>query len=259
MLLRHRVQYDRCTACGSIQTETPFWLDEAYSTALVRADVGAVQRNIGLSEKTEAILSAIYGKAPAEFLDYGGGHGLFVRLMRDRGFDFYWSDKYASNDYASGFEAPTGRTYSLLTAFEVFEHLVDPFTEIVGMKARADAILFSTELLPEPAPALDAWWYYALFGGQHVQLYTHAGLRRLAERSGFAILSDGRALHLFYRGRPPLSERSFRLLARRRVARVANRLRPRLSLQPADYRRFAQGQSSPNDGPRMVKRGVNEG
>ena len=247
VLVHRRVRYDRCLRCGSIQTETPDWLGEAYSTALVRADVGAVQRNIDLSEKTQAILSSMYGRSPARFLDYGGGHGLFVRLMRDRGFDFYWSDKYASNDYANGFEAPASGQFSLVTAFEVFEHLPDPFAEVANMQARGDAILFSTELLPDPAPPLDAWWYYALFGGQHVQLYTRLGLQRLGERFGLALLSDGRALHLYYRGTAPLSDWAFRLFARRRVARLVNRLRPRRSLQPSDYRLFAESSVVPND------------
>ena len=247
VLGRHRVRYDRCTSCGSIQTETPYWLEEAYSTALVRADVGAVQRNLELSEKTQAILSSIYGRGPSRFLDYGGGHGLFVRLMRDRGFDFYWSDKYASNDYANGFEAPASAKFSLMTAFEVFEHLPDPFAEVANMQARSDAILFSTELLPDPAPTLDAWWYYALFGGQHVQLYTRLGLQRLGERFGLSLLSDGRTLHLYYRGAAPLSDWAFRLLARRQAARFVNRLRPRASLQPADYRRFAVASRMPDD------------
>lgn len=253
VLVRHRVRYDRCTGCGSIQTETPYWLEEAYSTALVRADVGAVQRNLELSEKTEAILSSIYGRAPSQFLDYGGGHGLFVRLMRDRGFDFFWSDKYASNDYANGFEAPGAARFALMTAFEVFEHLPDPFAEVANMQARADAILFSTALLPDPAPRLDAWWYYALFGGQHVQLYTQLGLQRLGERFGFSLLSNGRTLHLYYRGAAPLSALAFRLFARRPAARFVNRLRPRASLQPADYRRFADASIIPEDQARTSR------
>ncbi len=38
------------------------------------------------------------------FLDYAGGYGVFTRLMRDIGFDFYWHDPYTQNLFANGFE-----------------------------------------------------------------------------------------------------------------------------------------------------------
>jgi len=31
------------------------------------------------------------------FLDYAAGYGLFVRLMRDAGYNFRWSDLYCQN------------------------------------------------------------------------------------------------------------------------------------------------------------------
>jgi hypothetical protein len=40
------------------------------------------------------------------FIDYGGGYGLFVRLMRDAGFDYYWFDKFCDNVLSKGFEHP---------------------------------------------------------------------------------------------------------------------------------------------------------
>ncbi len=50
---------------------------------------------------------------------------MFVRLMRDNGFDFYRSDRQCENLFAKGFEASldVSPSYELLTAFEVFEHL----------------------------------------------------------------------------------------------------------------------------------------
>ena len=74
-----------------IQTEKPYWLAEAYTDALVAADVGVMQRNLQTSAVTSAVISLLFPAAKT-FLDFGGGHGTFVRLMRDRGFNFFWQD-----------------------------------------------------------------------------------------------------------------------------------------------------------------------
>ena len=89
LLDKYQVQYFRCPKCGFIQTEEPHWLSEAYSEALVAFDVGVMQRNLEFSARTAAAISLIFPSGK-KFLDYGGGHGTFVRLMRDRGFNFFW-------------------------------------------------------------------------------------------------------------------------------------------------------------------------
>ena len=40
LLDKYRVQHSGCPKCGFIQTEKPYWLNEAYAEALVAADVG---------------------------------------------------------------------------------------------------------------------------------------------------------------------------------------------------------------------------
>ena len=79
------VQYFQCSRCRFVQTEQPYWLDEAYSSPLIAADVGAVARNLRFAGITQALIQQCFDPDRA-FLDYGGGYGLFVRLMRDRGF-----------------------------------------------------------------------------------------------------------------------------------------------------------------------------
>ena len=126
VLGRHDVRYYRCEACGFVQTEHPYWLDEAYETALIAADVGVAQRNIELAAVTQTVIQQFF-RADGRFLDYGGGYGLLVRLMRDRGFDFRWHDRYAQNLLSRGFDAaPDADGFELVTAFEVLEQLVDP-------------------------------------------------------------------------------------------------------------------------------------
>jgi hypothetical protein len=83
-----------------------------------RQDVGIMLRNLMNREVASAVLNLLFPKMSSA-VDFGAGHGVFVRLMRDRGFNFFWSDLHATNDYARGFEYQEGSTYDFLTAFEV--------------------------------------------------------------------------------------------------------------------------------------------
>ncbi len=197
VLNEHLVNYFECPKCQFVQTETPYWLTQAYSAAIAGTDVGLVYRNNLYAPIVANILHHLY-PGSARFLDYGGGYGLFVRMMRDRGFDFDWEDKYCQNLFAQEFECDPSiyQSYSLLTSFEVFEHLVEPRAEIERMLALAPEILFSTELMPSHRPKPGEWWYYALETGQHISFFNETTLRYLAKEYGLNFYTNGSALHL---------------------------------------------------------------
>jgi cephalosporin hydroxylase/glycosyltransferase involved in cell wall biosynthesis/SAM-dependent methyltransferase len=194
---KYDVDYFQCSNCGFVQTEEPYWLDEAYSQPIASSDVGLAFRNLSFSQITQNLLFNFFNHQ-ARFLDYGGGYGLFVRLMRDAGFDFYWLDKFCQNIFAQGFEidAATNNQFELVTAFEVFEHLVHPIDELENLLKTSRNILFSTELLPESNPKPDEWWYYVLHEGQHVSLYTAKALSIIAAKFNLNFYSNGSSLHL---------------------------------------------------------------
>jgi 2-polyprenyl-3-methyl-5-hydroxy-6-metoxy-1,4-benzoquinol methylase len=202
ILGRHDIQYYVCSACGFIQTEQPYWLDEAYADSIARSDIGLIGRNIKVSNITSIVIRSFYD-SDKKFLDYGGGNGMFVRMMRDKGFDFYWSDKFTANQFATGFEAGEDETYELLTAFEVFEHLTEPLVEVEKMLSYSRNILFSTNLIPANRPAPQDWWYYTLDTGQHVSLYSKQALIVLAHKFGLNYYSNGVSIHLFTERRLP--------------------------------------------------------
>ena len=52
ILGKYNVRYFHCPTCGYIQTEKPFWLNEAYSDAISAEDTGVIQRNIKLANIT---------------------------------------------------------------------------------------------------------------------------------------------------------------------------------------------------------------
>lgn len=195
LLNKYDVDYFKCSDCGFVQTEDSYWLAEAYLEAIAGSDIGLVTRNMNLSACARLLIEQ-YFNSDGQFLDYGGGYGLFVRLMRDAGFDFYWSDKFCKNLFAQGFEEDGKSQYELITAFEVLEHLVDPVQEVSEMLELGNSLLFSTSLLPESNPAPGEWWYYAPHEGQHIAIYTPESLKRLSQQLCCNFYSDGQSVHL---------------------------------------------------------------
>ena len=45
-VLNKNVEYFDCTNCGYVQTQEPFWLDEAYASVIDNNDTGIMMRNL---------------------------------------------------------------------------------------------------------------------------------------------------------------------------------------------------------------------
>ena len=182
VLNKYNIKYYHCSYCGFIQTEEPYWLDDAYSESINISDTGYMQRNLNLSKKLTILLRLFYNKN-AKFLDYAGGYGVFVRLMRDVGFDYYWDDKFTTNLFARGFEY-NKEDIKAITTFESFEHFVNPLEEIEKMLQTSKTIIFSTLLLSQNIPKPKDWWYYGLDHGQHISFYNENTFRCIANKYG---------------------------------------------------------------------------
>lgn len=195
VLNKHVVKYMHCPQCGFLNTEEPYWLEEAYAEPINLSDTGYVSRNIYLARRTLTIFSLLFGKKNI-FLDYAGGYGLLTRLMRDYGLNFLWSDLYTANLFARGFEYKD-ECIRALTCFECFEHFSDPATELEKILAITKNIFFSTRLLPKEIPDPEQWDYYGFDHGQHVSFYSDCTLKFLAQKYKLNYYSDGKNLHLF--------------------------------------------------------------
>ena len=222
-VLGHEAGYFDCPTCSYLQTETPHWLEQAYSQAINDVDTGILQRNrlnVGRVIMTLLILGRLQGRV----IDYAGGYGILVRALRDAGVDAYWQDKYCENLLARGFEA-TDPQCDLLTAFEVFEHLVNPLDDLSAMLDASDTVLVSTELVASSkAPAPD-WWYYGPEHGQHIGFFRRSTLRWMAVKLGVHVQTDGSAVHLF--SRRPIPSYWTAAVRRGRLWPVVARLRLR--------------------------------
>ena len=198
LLQKYDVTYYHCPQCGLLQTEEPYWLEEAYADAIAVADTGLVMRNISLAAKLAALLYLSFDPRAA-FVDVAGGYGMLTRLMRDYGFNFYWDDKFCTNLLARGFEAGNSpEPFAACTAFEVLEHVHDPLAFIRQQLEQYDCrtFIFTTELYEGGEPPAQDWWYYAFNTGQHISFFQHKTLEKLAERLRLNFYSFN-GLHIF--------------------------------------------------------------
>lgn len=219
ILKRHSVKYFQCVSCEFIQTEKPYWLEEAYSSAITSQDIGLLYRNNLYAPIVSILIKLFYDKA-SNFIDYGGGYGVFVRLMRDRGFNFYRYDTYCENIFAKNFEDDCKQEYELLTSFEVFEHLENPIVEIEKMLLKSKTIFFSTEIQPSNFKSEKDWWYVMPETGQHISLYSIKSLEFIASKYKLNLYSNGTTFHLLTDKK--INKFIFKLVTKSKISRFLN-------------------------------------
>lgn len=207
VLDRYSCRYLLCEACGSLQTEPPYWLDEAYAGGhLAAIDTGPVlrcQNNLAVVAVSVRLLGL---PRRARIVDFGGGDGLLCRMLRDIGLDARVSDRHAANTLARGFDdagqdgGQGGRGQpDMVCAFEVAEHFADPSAGMAEILDRGAAVcLVGTETYRGQGAD---WWYIAPITGQHVFFYSPAGMAILAARHGYRYERIG-GYHLFVRTPP---------------------------------------------------------
>ena len=196
LLENYSVDYFQCPFCGYVQTTEPFWLEEAYSKPINDVDTGLMMRSFWHRNITSTLIYILFNKR-GMFLDYGGGYGVFVRLMRDIGFDFLWQDKHTKNLFAKGFEFNEldHNPVELLTCFEAFEHFFEPTIELENLLKISQNILLSTELIPDPVPMPSEWWYYGLEHGQHIGFFQKKTFEYLGKKYSLNFYTNGQNIH----------------------------------------------------------------
>lgn len=213
VLHKYEAPYHYCIKCDHIFVAQPTWLDEAYSEATVAEDTDVVVRNVFTALRLAAINYLVLGdRGQGKHADVAGGYGLLTRLMRDLGFDYYWSDRYAKNLFARGFEYDASQgACQTISAIEVLEHTTNPleFIQQNLIDHQSDTLVFTTEVFPDNnPPPPNKWGYYSLDTGQHIAFFSRKGLSLLAQRLDMHYFPSGR-LHIF--SKKPLSSWKLKL------------------------------------------------
>lgn len=207
ILNKYKAQFFYCRHCNFVQTEKPYWLAEAYDDAIASSDTGLVQRNFVLASKLATYI--FLNLNPRNFyLDVAGGYGMLTRLMRDFGFNYFWTDPYCKNLLAVGFDRSVNdENYAAISAFEVLEHVEDPvgFIATQMQECQCKTIIFSTELFSGAQPPSSDWWYYSLPNGQHISFFSAKSLAAIAKKlnlkfysfNGLHVLTEKIPAHLF--------------------------------------------------------------
>jgi hypothetical protein len=204
-----------CSQCGSLETDVPHWLEEAYADVHSATDTGMASRTLQMAQLVGLLLRMAGVGRKTLCLDWGGGNGLFCRMMRDQGFNFFNDDKYAKAFYCGGFTADRIgiAKCDVVTSFEVFEHLSNPKVELANiLRFEPKLWMFSTQLYEGQGPG---WNYLGPALGRHVFFYSEKALRDFAAAHGYIFLR-GRHLHLFIKenGNSYAKRASFRYGAR---------------------------------------------
>ncbi len=224
VLRKYQARYEVCDACGFLRAHEPHWLDEAYSRAIAAADTGLLARNVSLAGKLAGALYWVLDeRGQGRYLDSAGGYGVLTRLMRDRGFNFFWADKHCENLLAPGYEyRPELGACRAVTAMEVLEHLTDPLAFIAEAlsSAGAQTLLFTTELYAGPPPDPLTWWYYTFGTGQHIGFFQRRTLEVLGSRLGLS-LTSANGIHVL--SKEPVSQRGLALATGRLSTRLSSR------------------------------------
>lgn len=221
ILKKFKISYFKCNNCNIIQSEVPYWLEDAYKESISITDTGILQRNIEISKKVLIFLSIYNVKMffqekvfryfkklitilikrkinifKGKIYDFGGGYGILVRLLRDYGLNAFWNDPFSKNLIAKGFEDSDNRN-EIVLAFEVFEHFNETKKEFLKIfQSNPDIVIFSTELYGEIAPGLD-WWYYSFETGQHISFYSFKTLEFIGKLFGYKVYSFSNSFHIF--------------------------------------------------------------
>ena len=236
---KYLMKYDglllECKTCNFVWVENPHWLTEAYKNAFTTTDSSLVARPMQNRSKLAKIIHC-NANPLGKFLDYGGGTGLFAKMMQDLGYDFFTYDKFSENIFSrdksvSNLEA--NEHYELISSFEVFEHLIDPLNITLKLSKLTDLIVFSTELIPNSSTDFPKWSYLGFEHGQHISFYSESSLSKLALQLQMKYWRVDNFLHVLYRNREkihfPIQNKISTL-----TSRIIERLNERL-FKPETY------------------------
>ena len=167
VLNKYTISYFRCPNCGFINTEEPYWLDEAYNKEVPDNQEGRAKRNIPIA--TSLIKQKL--NPNGRYLDYGcAKNAFFVKAMRDKGFNCIGYDKYEK--VIDEYYGKLSGQFEMITSWEVFEHIPNPKEVINELLSYTDTIVIGTQRIKLDDPPKLTWPYFSRLSGRHISFYT---------------------------------------------------------------------------------------
>jgi SAM-dependent methyltransferase len=160
-----------------------------------------------------ASLISIFGDRihSIKHLDYGGGNGLLVNVLKESNWRSTSYDPFVDRNVMV---EQLGK-FELITAFEVFEHVPDVqklMSNLCSLLSSDGIILFSTLLSDKyirPNQRIN-WWYASPRNG-HISLFSKNSLTALAQNNGLKFASFSEGFHVFCTNVPPWADHIIRL------------------------------------------------
>lgn len=200
------VEYYGCTTCGFCYSpEMYLWAKKQFAEDIYNDDYQKYDPDfISLRSTNNAkMLSGTFFKDTKyiRHLDYGGGLGLLSSLLNTSGWDSSTYDPFIRS------ETPLGK-YSLITAFEVFEHTTNPqelIQHLTTLLSNKGILIFSTLLSDEKIRKPLDWWYVAPRNG-HISIFSQLSLRLLAKQNSLNFISFSGGMHAMWKKVPNWAE-----------------------------------------------------
>ncbi|MCG8441622.1 MAG: class I SAM-dependent methyltransferase, partial [Caulobacterales bacterium] len=175
----------RCRACGSLNAVEPVDLAAVYERyPLHEPAAGWAAFGFERAFAARAARLPRCGVAPgARVLDYGGGHGGFVRRLRRQGYEAH------AYDPAFDAAAPTG-LFDAVTCQDVIEHVEDPpalMRALCGHLAPGGALLLGAPLADGVDLAAPERWVMHLHQPYHRCIPSERALRAMAAAAGLRV------------------------------------------------------------------------
>ncbi|QWD75843.1 methyltransferase domain-containing protein [Polynucleobacter sp. MWH-UH24A] len=178
ILSKYDVEYFHCQTCAALQTENPYWLEEAYQPINEQLDTGQFIRCLHNAAFLDALTSQL-NLSIETLIDYGCGSGLTARILRDIGINAYGYDTYSTPRLLMGFQKENLEGAAIINLCEVAEHFPNPKSSFDNIfSCNPKIVVVQTGIFNEPDVS---WSYLAPEHGQHIFFYSEKTISYLAK------------------------------------------------------------------------------
>ncbi len=194
------IDYYYCKACGFIAKDERSIISPEEELKIYESHNNSIDDPRYVAFFKRFLESAVFPYCKGETgLDYGSGPSpvLATILERDYGFSVDIYDLFFSPE-----REYEGRSYDLITATEVLEHLADPLSHFaIFRRCLKDEGILSVMTLFHPEDENEFLQWYYMRDMSHISFYTPRSMRVIGEKLGLEIIFTDDARYTTFRKR----------------------------------------------------------